>query len=157
MKLALLVAAGLASAPLAHAQSGCELVDRIIAAAPDAFESLKGEEVDEDWYESKLWLRDADECGVDLTKGSQFYCEWDSENPAAANTQTVFLSESVKLCLGDWAVAPLDGQMSSNNLKIQTGISLAGAGKNAGTVMKVYAEAYENSQERQVWLEVRRP
>jgi len=157
MKIGLVAAAVFAFLPAAHAQqSGCDLINSIVAAAPDGFKSLQGEEIDDGWFEPKVWLVNAEECGIDLAKGSLFYCVWGADSSAAANTKTVVLSEAVKLCLLDWTQEDIAGRLSSNNLKIVKGVGPSGAGAHAGTRMEIYTQTFEDSPESQTWLEVSR-
>lgn len=157
MRFACLVAAVAMAAPGAWAQSGCALLDKVIADAPNGFASFRGEEIDDGWFDSKLYFTGAEECAVDVGKETTFSCVWVGDNSAAANTQTVALSESAKLCLKDWPAADLTGQISANGLKIEMGTLLTGAGQRAGVKLRVFAEAYETSPERNVWLEVLAP
>lgn len=151
-------AMALAIAPGAFAQeAGCPLIQGIVAAAPDGFVAQRGEEIDDGLFDAKVWLRDADECAVDLTWGSQFYCVWDADTTAAAQTQVVLLSEAVKLCLPAWPWEDIAGETSENNLEIIKGIAMIGAGDNEDTLIRIYAEAFPDSPQRQVWLEVVQP
>lgn len=156
MKLGLIAAAAMVLAPVAHAQqTGCPLIKSIVAGASGGFNDLRGEEIDEDWYDSKVWLADAEECGIELSDGAEFYCTWGFPNPAAASSKTVFLSEAVKLCLPDWKVEDIAGRKSFNNLTINKGVAMTGSGPATDTVLEVFAETYENSQETMAWISVR--
>lgn len=156
MRFSLFVAAAFALAPAARADASCMLLQGIVGGAPGGFAEQKGEELDDGWYESKLYLTGAEECAVDLAKDNLFYCVWDFANPAAANAKAAALSASAVLCLAGWTLEDTTGQQSSNNLKILKGIGLSGAGAHKGTRVTIFAESYENSQESMATLEVRR-
>lgn len=156
MRFGLFVAAAFALAPVAHADASCMLLQTIVGGAPGGFAEQKGEELDDGWFDSKLYLTGAEECAVDLSKGKLFYCVWGFTTPAAANAKAAALSASAVPCLAGWALEDTTGKQSSNNLKIIKGVSLTGAGAAAGTRVSIFAESYENSQESTATLEVRR-
>jgi hypothetical protein len=156
MRFGLFVAAAIALAPAAHADASCMLLQNIINGAPGGFADQKGEELDDGWFDSKLYLTGAEECAVDLSKGKLFYCVWTFKTPAAANAKAAELSASAVPCLAGWKLEDTTGKQSSNNLKIIKGIGLSGAGATTGTRVNLFAESYENSQESMATLEVRR-
>ncbi len=157
MRLGLVVAAAFALAPVAHAQQAtCVLMQSIVASAPSDFADKQGEELDDGWFDSKLYLTGAEECAVDLGKGSLFYCVWTFDTPAPANAKAAALAEAARQCFAGWKLENTTGQQSSSNLKILNGIGLSGAGADAGTRVTIFAESYENSQESMATLEVRR-
>jgi hypothetical protein len=156
MRFSLIVAAAFALAPTARADASCTLLQGIVGGAPGGFAEQQGAELDDGWFDSKLYLTGAEECGVDVAKGNLFYCVWAFANPAAASAKAAALSASAVPCLAGWTLEDTTGKQSSNNLKIINGIGLSGAGAHTGTRVTIFAESYENSQESTATLEVRR-
>lgn len=155
---AAIVLAPFAFAPGAHAQGGCDNLKRIVADALDAFPTLRGDEIDDDWFDSKLYLQDADECTIDLSIASAFSCAWGFDEPADADAFSEQLEQGAQYCLPEWeweAIEP--GAKLQNNLPVTRGIRMIGNGETEDTLIQIYAEAFPDSPERTVWLEVVQP
>ncbi len=156
------VAAALALAPFtmgqaAHAQaSGCPLIHNLVAGAPAGFPEQRGEEWDNGWFDSNLYMTGADDCSIKVGSENLFYCAWGFDAPSDANSLATALSDAVTGCLAGWTRADTAGRKSSNNLTILTGLTLSGVGRDAGTTVLVFSESFEDSQESQVTIEVRR-
>lgn len=160
MKTGLVAAAAMALAPFmtAHAQSGCDNMKRIVAEALDAFPTLRGDEIDDDWFDSTLYLQGAAECTIDLSIASMFSCAWDFDAAAPADAHAGVLADAARQCLPGWrweAIEP--GTKSENNLAITRGIRMIGNDDYEDTLIEIYAEAFPDSAERTVWLEVTQP
>jgi hypothetical protein len=157
MRFRVLAAMAVALGPMAHAQeAGCPLLQKIVAGAPAGFPELKGEELSAGWFDSRLYMTGADDCSVNIADRNLFYCAWGFDAPAAANSLATALSDAAKQCLAGWTLEDTTGRKSSNNLVILKGLTLSGAGAHAGTRVLVFSESFENSQESQVTIEVRR-
>ena len=106
MKIGLVAAAAMALAPFmaaqAHAQSGCDNMKRIVAEALDAFPTLRGDEIDDDWFDSTLYLQGAAECTIDLSIASVFSCAWDFDAAAPADAHAGVLAQAAQQCLPGW-------------------------------------------------------
>lgn len=157
MRLNLVFAAAIALAPAAHAQtSGCALLEQIVTSASTGFADLKGEEIDDGWFDAKVWLADAEECSVEMKAMAEFSCVWDADTAAAANSKTAALSYSAKVCLPTWKVDDIAGRRSFNNLLIGKGVAMSGVGDREGNLLQIYTESFENSQESSTWLVMQR-
>ena len=157
MRFGLIVAAAMMLAPAARAQeSGCPLLQKIVGGAPAGFPELRGDELDNGWFDTGLYMNDADDCAVKIGDHNLFYCAWWFDTPAAANTLATALSGAATQCLAGWTLEETTGQKSSNNLVVLKGVTLSGAGAHAGTHILVFSESLEDSQESQVTIEVRR-
>ena len=157
MRIGFITVAALMLAPAAHAQAaGCPLLQGIVAGAPAGFPDLKGEESLPGWYDSRIHMTGADECSVNTGAQNLFYCAWGFDTPADANSLATALSDAATGCLAGWMVDDTAGRKSTNGLVITKGKTLSGTGAHAGTRVLVFAESFENSQESQVTIEVRR-
>lgn len=156
MRFGLIVAAAMVLAPAAQAQeSGCPLLQKMVDGAPAGFPELRGDELDNGWFDSRLYMTGADDCSIKTGTENLFYCAWGFDTPAAANSLAAALSDAAKQCLTGWTLEDTTGRKSSNNLVVLKGLTLSGAGAHAGTRVFVFSESFENSQESQVTIEVR--
>jgi hypothetical protein len=147
----------LGSQQAANAQaSGCPLIHNLVAGAPEGFAEQRGEEWDNGWFDSNLYMTGADDCSIKVGSENLFYCAWGFETPAEANSLAQALSDAVTGCLAGWTRADTAGRKSSNNLTILAGLTLSGVGRDAGTTVLVFSESFEDSRESQVTIEVRR-
>ncbi len=157
MRTGLVMAFAILLAPAAHAQeSGCALLNTLVAAAEGGFLDQRGDEWDDGWFDSKIYMTGADDCSVNAGDDNLFYCAWGFDSPADANSLATALSDAATQCLPGWAALDTAGRKSSNNLTITKGLTLSGVGVHAGAQVLVFAESFENSQESQVTIEVRR-
>jgi hypothetical protein len=157
MRFSIVVAAAFALAPVAYAEeSGCPLLQRIVGGAPTGFVELRDEELSAGWFESRIYLDDADDCSVNIGDHNLFYCAWEFDAPAPANDMVSAISEMATQCLSAWAFADTTGEKSSNNFVILKGITLSGAGSDVGTQVSVFSESVLGSQQSRVSIEVRR-
>lgn len=144
-------------AQAAHAQpSGCPLIHNLVAGAPAGFPEQRGEEWDNGWFDSNLYMTGADDCSIKVGSENLFYCAWGFDTAADANSLAMALSDAVTGCLAGWTREDTGGRKSSNNLTILKGLTVSGVGGDAGTRVLIFSESYENSQESQVTIEVRR-
>lgn len=155
--VAIVALASFTLAQAAHAQpSGCPLIHNLVAGAPAGFPEQRGEEWDNGWFDSNLYMTGADDCSIKAGSENLFYCAWGFDTPADANSLATALSDAAAGCLAGWAREDTSGRKSSNNLTILNGLTLSGVGAHAGTTVLVFSESYEGSQESQVTIEVRR-
>lgn len=157
MRFGILAALAVALAPMAHAQeAGRPLLQKMVDGAPAGFLEFRGDELDNGWFDSRLYMTGADDCSINTGNQNLFYCAWGFDTPGAANSLATALSDASRQCLAGWTVEDTTGRRSSNNLVILKGLTLSGAGAHADTRVLVFSESFENSQESQVTIEVRR-
>jgi hypothetical protein len=130
MKLAsVAIAAALASAPIAHAQVTCTDVSRIVAAAGEDFESLAGDEIDDELYKSTYLIAGANDCSVDLFLDAIHSCIWNFPSQADAIQAYNTNVAAIAPCLSAWKASamkieadPVDGS------RLVAGMSYVGSG-----------------------------
>ena len=123
------IAAALASAPIAHAQVTCADVSRITAASGEDFESLAGDEIDDDLYESTYLIAGANDCSVDLFLDAIHSCIWTFSSQADAVQAYNTNVAAIAPCLSAWKASamkieaePVDGS------RLAAGTSYVGSG-----------------------------
>jgi len=143
--------------PAAHAQaSGCPLIHNLVAGAAAGFPEQRGEEWDNGWFDSNLYMTGAADCSIKVGPENLFYCAWSFEGPDEAISLASVLSDAAAGCLPGWGREDTRGSKSSNNLTVLKGLTLSGVGGDAGTRVLIYSESFEDSDESQVTIEVRR-
>lgn len=154
MKSGMFAAAVLALAPLAHAQD-CGPLNTVIAAGDEGFESVAGEEIDDDVYHATITFFDADECSVDALFG-QFYCLWAKPVVADADKAIAPLYDMAKVCLsGGWEWTDMAGQKSGSTGTVMEGYQMRKtSGDYESAIVRVYMDGVAGEPWRQVWLEV---
>lgn len=141
----------------ANAQaSGCPLIHNLVAGAPEGFAEQRGEEWDNGWFDSNLYMTGAADCSIKVGPENLFYCAWSFEGPDEAISLASALSDAAAGCLPGWGREDTGGSKSSNNLTVLKGLTLSGVGGDAGTRVLIYSESFEDSDESQVTIEVRR-
>lgn len=120
MRVALLAGLALALAPVAQAQVGCDLVNRIVTSSKSGFADIRGDEISAGWYDAKIYMGGADDCTVDVGKDQVFDCVWEEEGEPSARTWVSALDLAVGKCLPDWTRSVMSGS-SFNNLSISNG------------------------------------
>lgn len=156
MRWAWLAGLALVGAPVAQAQSGCALVEKILAESSAGYGAILGERIDGKWYDSSLYLTGADECSIGLAENSSvFECAWAEETEAAANTRLTGLETVARSCLVDWDKVSIAGEPSFSGLKINRGYSYEG--EDADSSVEVYHETYDDGTETVVWFRVYGP
>lgn len=157
MRSGLIMAVAVLLAPAAYAQeSGCALLNKLVAGAETGFPEQRGDAWDNGWFDSNLYMTGADDCSIKVGDYNLFYCASEFDSPADANSLATALADAATQCLSGWTAHDTAGQKSSNNLTITKGLTLSGKGAHAGTRVLVFAESFENSQESQVTIEIRR-
>jgi len=156
MRLAILAGAVLAFAPVAQAQSGCALVEKILAEASAGYGAILDEMIGDNWYDTSLYLSGAEECSIALGENSSIYeCGWPETTAAAANTRLASLEIVAQTCLGDWDKVSIAGEPSFSGLKINRGFSYEEMG--ADRAIEIYHETYDDGTETMVWFRVYGP
>lgn len=156
MKLAILAGVTLALAPVAQAQSGCALIEKILAESTAGYATILGERIDGKWYDSSLYLSGAEECSIGLAENSSvFECVWPETTVAAANTRLTGLESVARTCLVDWDKVSIAGEPSFSGLKINKGFAYEG--EDADSSVEIYHETYDDGTETLVWFRVYGP
>lgn len=155
MKSGLLAAVAIALAPIAaHAQPSCKEVNTIIAEAPHGFRALRGDELEEDYFESTAWLKYADECGVDVSFVDLFVCTWNFDPAMARNNYDAF-AKHLPSCLPGWDQKDAAGKDSLKGTTIETGVSFGeGPDNQANTVVILYIEPDKASNSSTLFFQV---
>lgn len=157
MRNVLAVALAILLAPAAHPQeSGCTLLNTLVAGAVTGFPEQRGDAWDNGWFDSNLYMTGADDCSIKVGDYNLFYCVWGFNSLTDANSLAGALADAAKHCLSGWTAQDTAGRKSSNNLTITKGLTLSGVGVHAGVQVLVFAESFQNSKESQVTIEVRR-
>lgn len=127
-------------APLAaHAQSGCDLVNRLTTSAANGFAGVIGEQVIGQSYDATVWLADAAECGVSRSPPAHYYCAWDVSTRVAGLSDQARLVGGITPCLAGWSwrEMPLD-HATVNGKGVVGGHLYDGQGANAGLSIAIY-------------------
>lgn len=150
MKFGILAALAVALVPAAHAHSGCELIDKLVAGAGSEFASIRGEEIDDGWYETDVWLKDAEECTVEIGDKAVYDCAWSAPHEAAGRTWASALNVTAVKCLPGWTRSDITGKMSFNNLPIRYGDAFT---RTDGKAVEVYVEVVD-AKTTHIWFRV---
>ncbi len=157
MKSAIAFAAGLALAlaPAAHAQVTCAEIGRVAAAAPDEFEDIAGEEIEDDLFKASYTLSGATECTVEYSFDTVYSCLWlygnEADATAAYNAQVV----AVGGCLPTWERRDdNDAGNFSDGLRYVRGYYFAGLDVQEDVEWGVFMEEHKTATEADwhVWV-----
>lgn len=156
-KPALLLAAALAAAPLAHAQAAvsCSDVEDTLVEAMFDFEDVVGEQIDEFVFDSDLTLPGASACTLQLDMDSVLFCLWNHDSEASARLAYNQLSATVSACLPSWSTdsvldeAPIPQTALAYSLR-------SGSGDFADMEVMVHLDRYEGDGQvtYEVWYEL---
>lgn len=156
-KPAFLLAAALAAAPIAHAQTGisCSDISSTLDAAVEDFADVTGEEVDDFVYESELRLPGSSACTLQLDWDSILFCLWNHPSEASARAAYTQLSATVTSCLASWKRAPLYDEAPVPETAVEH-VVLSGDGEFADMEVLVHLDRYEQdgSVTWEVWYEL---
>ena len=145
MKSAIPVAVGLALAlaPAAHAQVACSEITRVTKSAPDDFEDLKGEEIEDDLFKAKFNLAGASECTVEYSFDTVYSCLWVYVTEADASTAFGAQSAALAACLPAWTRRDdNDTGNFSDGLRYLRGVYYAGSGDQSDLEWGVFVEEH---------------
>jgi hypothetical protein len=152
MKFGFLAALAVALVPAAQAQSGCALMDKLVASAGSNFADIRGEEIDDGWYDVNTTMTGAEECSVTLGDKSVYDCIWSYPAEAEAKTKARALEFASVQCLPGWTSSDMTGKKSFNNLPIGFGTAFASGGKS----VEIHVEVLDATQ-TSVWFRVLGP
>lgn len=128
------------AAPLAaHAQSGCDLVNRLTSDAARGFSGVIGEQIIGDSYDTSVQMTGAAECGVVKKATPYYYCAWDAVSKEAALSDQYRLVRAITPCMAGWSwrEMPLD-HVTVNGKRVVGGNLYDGQGANAGLLISIY-------------------
>lgn len=153
MKSAIVAGVVLALVPAAHAQVGCDFLNKLVASSASGFADLRGEEISDGWYDAKSYLAGAEECSVDIGKADALFdCLWPEESEPPARTRVTALDLAVGKCLPAWTRKEMTGQ-SFNGLRINAGASYT---KDAVSI-EIHSETTSDRSETLVWFRMLGP
>lgn len=138
-----LASLALAFAPAAHAQVSCSEVSAVIGYADDDFESISGDEVDDDLYEATYALNGSQECTVDYAFDSVYSCLWVFDSQAAAASAYNMQYGAVSRCLSGWTTKPMTPETTANaGYRMLQGGLISGSGDAADLEWAVYLDEH---------------
>ncbi len=140
LKHAFIVALAASVAPMAHAQQICINVNKITSAASDDFKPIWGEQDEDDYVPTSVWLEDgAVYCGIDLREKAYYSCIWNLKTQTQAEAEYESLLAAVRPCLAGWSEADAVSKKTFGGMLMIKGLNFgSGPGKDAGTVVTVY-------------------
>lgn len=152
MRAAAVSAIVLALTPLAHAQSGCDLIAGILGEATTGYVTILGDRFDDNWYDTSSYLDGADECAIGIgAQGSVYECVWSETTAATADRRLDTLETLAKGCLAGWDRISIAGETSTNGLKIGRGYSYR---ENSKFSVELYRETLGSGEETEVWFRI---
>jgi hypothetical protein len=126
-------AAALVLAPAAYAQATCSAISSLNGhALDDDFDSILGDEIDEEYYYALVNLDGATECTIEYGFDSIYTCMWVFDTQAEA---AVALSSQISVmgsCLSGWSRETATPEANSNNgFRLLDGVYFSGSGNHA--------------------------
>jgi hypothetical protein len=134
MKHALLAAMAVAVAPLAHAKDDCAAIAAVVAAAPSAFEGIRGEQVIEGAYKPTVRLGEAHACSIETFGPARFYCTWIFYTAPEVIETYDKAAAMAGGCLAGWAREDTKGGTSRSDTGVERGTRFTSAAHPGVTV-----------------------
>ena len=131
MKLALALCAtlGLVLAPAAYAQVSCSEFARITSEGLGDFSAITGDEVQDDLYESSVWLSGADDCGIGMEWDSIYTCLYQFDSYASASASLSTHLAELSSCLAGWAPSSIAADdIADDGFRTLSGTRYSGTG-----------------------------
>jgi hypothetical protein len=145
----------LAFAPVAHAQVSCEDISETLDEALYDFDGIIGEEIEDDFYESDLWLPDATDCTVLLDWDAIYYCFWSHGSEAEARAAYADLTNVVAACLPDWKPESMLDETTAPETAVAYSVR-SGSGEYQDIEVLVHLDRFEDGGQVtwEVWYEL---
>lgn len=136
--------AGLAFAPLSHAQTVCEEVAAINASGLYRFDSIKGafasDEDEDELYESKATLFGEGGCLIDQFFEPRHVCTWEFDSEA--DVMAAYAAKALEMapCFAGWEEQGLFVHDPDEPYRVLAGVGYLGAGVHEMIVWSILAD-----------------
>jgi hypothetical protein len=124
-------AAALAFAPAAYAQATCSAINSLHEQALEDFDSIVGDEIEEEYYYALVNLDGATECTIEYSFDSIYTCMWVFDTQAEAAVALSSQISTMGSCLSGWSRETATPEANSTNgFRLLDGVYFSGSGNH---------------------------